>query len=283
MSIVIEKLSYVYDAKAAFRSQALSGISLEIEDGDFFGVVGRTGSGKSTLIGHLNGLTAVQSGCVFVDGIDLTGKYDKKQLRAKVGMVFQYPEYQLFADTVRADVAFGPNNLGLPSDEVDRRVRESIALVGLDYDTVAERSPFELSGGQMRRVALAGIIAMKPNILVLDEPTAGLDPAGKKEILSLVDSLRPGIKTIIMVSHNMDEVSAYCNKIAVLEGGALKGVFTPEELFSDRALALSYGIELPSVTRIACKLQDAGMDIKLPCLSVGELAERIAASKGGGK
>ncbi len=261
MPIKIENLSFVYDKKAVFKKQALKNISLNVEDGDFLAIVGSTGSGKSTLVTHLNGLIPVQSGSVTVDDIDLTKKYDAKRLRAKVGMVFQYPEYQLFAETVYADVAFGPKNLGLSDDEIFVRVKESLGLVGLDYDEVKDRSPFELSGGQMRRVALAGVIAMKPSILVLDEPTAGLDPRGKRDIMTLVDGLRKEIKIVIVISHNMDEVAEYCNRVAVLSDGELKGVFTPKELFSDYEKADRFGIELPSAAKLARKLSEKGMDV----------------------
>ena len=213
MPIKIENLSFTYDPKAKFKKTALKDVSLSIEDGDFLAIVGHTGSGKSTLVTHLNGLTKVQSGKITVDEVDLTGKFDAKKLRAKVGMVFQYPEYQLFADTVELDVAFGPKNLGLDEDEIKVRVRNAIEAVGLDFDEIREKSPFELSGGQMRRVAIAGVIAMRPEILVLDEPTAGLDPKGKRDIMELVLSLKKTTKTVIMISHNMDEVAKYCNKI----------------------------------------------------------------------
>ena len=184
MPIKIEHLSYVYNPKTAFASRALEDINLAVEKGDFLGIIGHTGSGKSTLVTHLNALTRIQTGAIFGDEIDLRPKkIDFKKLRSRVGMVFQYPEYQLFDETVYKDVAFGPKNLGLGAEEIAERVREAIELVGLNYETVKDRSPFELSGGQMRRVALAGVIAMRPEVLVLDEPTAGLDPRGKTEIM----------------------------------------------------------------------------------------------------
>ena len=278
MSIKIENLSYIYDPKAKFKKTALKGVSLSIDDGDFLAIVGHTGSGKSTLVTHLNGLVKIQSGKIEVDGIDLTAKYDAKKLRAKVGMVFQYPEYQLFADTVSEDVAFGPKNLGLDRDEIDKRVKDAIVSVGLDYEEIKDKSPFELSGGQMRRVAIAGVLAMRPEILVLDEPTAGLDPKGKKDIMELIRSLQKSTKIVIMISHNMDEVAKYCNKIALLSNGELVGVYTPKQLFVDDTIT-KYGLTLPSTVALARKLKNAGI-IQNDCiLTEEELVEEIA--KGG--
>lgn len=279
MPIIVENLSYTYDPKAPFKKDALKNVSLTIEDGDFFGIIGHTGSGKSTLITHFNGLIPVQSGKIIVDGVDLTGKYDKKKLRAKVGMVFQYPEYQLFADTVREDVGFGPRNLGLSAAETERRTQESIRLVGMDYEEIKNRSPFELSGGQMRRVALAGVIAMMPQILVLDEPTAGLDPMGKATIMRLINSLRSQIKTVVIISHNMDEVAANCNKIAVMSESELKGVFTPRRLFSGDT-AEKMGVELPSVTALARKLAARGLAVGDDIFDEKALTEAIKKAKG---
>lgn len=279
MSIEIKNLSYVYDPKAAFAARALDDVSFTIEDGDFFGIIGHTGSGKSTLVTHFNGLIPVQSGTVVVDGVDLSKKYDKKALRAKVGMVFQYPEYQLFADTVAEDVGFGPKNLGLDKTEIEKRVREAVSLVGLDYEEIKNRSPFELSGGQMRRVALAGVIAMRPSILVLDEPTAGLDPRGKKDILNLINDLRATVRIVVVISHNMDEVAAYCNRVAVLKNGKNQGVFTPKQLFGGDT-AEKMGIELPSVTRFARLLRSKGMPIADDVIGEEELLSAIASAKG---
>lgn len=282
MAVEIKDLTYVYNPKSPFEKKALDRVSLTVDDGDFFGIIGHTGSGKSTLISHLNALTRVQpklniSSVLRVCGIDLTAKKpDLKALREKVGMVFQYPEYQLFADTVADDVAYGPKNLGLDEAEIDVRVREAIGKVGLDYNDVAQRSPFELSGGQKRRAAIAGVIAMRPELLILDEPTAGLDPRGKSEILDLLREIKRTCPTIIMVSHNMDEVAACCNKVAVLGEGKVMGVFTPAELFSRRELIHSLGLELPTVTELAAYLADSGIPVNPAVLTEEELILSLA-------
>ena len=284
MSIQIEHLNYVYDPKSPFANRALDDVSLTIEDGDFFGIIGHTGSGKSTLVSHLNALIRVQTklnpDCVLrVSGIDLAAKKpDLKALRERVGMVFQYPEYQLFADTVRDDVAYGPRNLGLSAEETDVRVREAVRLVGLDYDEIAERSPFELSGGQKRRVAVAGVIAMRPEVLIMDEPTAGLDPRGKHEILALVREIKKSCPTIIMVSHNMDEIAECCNKVAVLGEGKIMGVFTPAELFSRRELIHSLGLELPTVTECAAFLAERRPGVRPDTLTEEELLDELTTA-----
>lgn len=276
--IEVQKLSYVYSPKTPFTTQALFDVELGIETGDFFGIIGGTGAGKSTLISHFNALTRVQknSGTVIVDGMDLSAKkIDLKKLRAKVGMVFQYPEHQLFDDTVLKDVMFGPKNLGLDKAEQEQRARAAISLVGLDCAEVADRSPFELSGGQKRRVALAGVIAMHPEILVLDEPTAGLDPVGKREIMELILRIKNDCPTIVMISHNMDEIARYCNKIAVLSKGRVKGVFSPSELFGSEELLNECGVELPLVTEIAVKLNKLGVDIDRSILTEAELTDAV--------
>lgn len=284
MPIRIEHLNYVYNEKTTFATAALKDISLEIREGDFLGVIGHTGSGKSTLISHLNALTRIQSGVIFVDDIDLRPKkLDFKKLRSKVGMVFQYPEYQLFAETVYKDVAFGPENIKLPEEEIAVRVKEAIGLVGLDFDVVKDRSPFELSGGQMRRVALAGVIAMKPEYLVLDEPTAGLDPRGKTEIMQLVKSIARTCKSVIMISHNMDEVAAYCNRIAVLSQGKLYGVYEPRELFRSREMLKSLKIDVPAVTSLAAGLYERGFNVDPSIIDEKELTDAVCAEYFGRK
>ncbi len=281
--ISVKNLSYVYSPKTPFTKQALFDINFDIADGDFFGIIGSTGAGKSTLVSHFNALTRIQkkSGTVIVDDMDLSvKKLDLKRLRAKVGMVFQYPEHQLFDDIVEKDVRFGPKNLGLSADEQKARAKNAIELVGLDYAAIAERSPFELSGGQKRRVALAGVLAMQPEILVLDEPTAGLDPVGKREIMELIVRIKSVCPTVVMISHNMDEIAAYCNRIAVLGHGKLIGVFTPKELFGSRELLEKSDVNLPLVTEIASRLNAAGVDIDPSILTESELTEAVLKAGG---
>ena len=276
--IEVKNLSFVYSPKTPFTTQALFDINLKIETGDFFGIIGSTGAGKSTLVSHFNALTKIQknSGTVLVDDMDLSAKkVDLKKLLAKVGMVFQYPEHQLFADTVLSDVMFGPKNIGLDGAEAEARAKSAIELVGLNFSEIAERSPFELSGGQKRRVALAGVIAMQPETLILDEPTAGLDPKGKREIMELVLRIKSACPTVVMISHNMDEIAEYCNKIAVLKGGRVMGVFSPRELFGSEQLLESCGVELPLVTEIAVKLNGLGVNVDKSVLTEDELFEQI--------
>lgn len=284
--IDVKNLSFVYSPKTPFTTQALFGIDLSIERGDFFGIIGSTGAGKSTLVSHFNALTRIQkkSGTVIVDGMDLSAKkIDLKKLRATVGMVFQYPEHQLFDETVERDVMFGPKNLGLDKDEQLERAKEAIGLVGLDYNEIADRSPFELSGGQKRRVALAGVLAMRPQVLVLDEPTAGLDPVGKRDIMELIVRVKSVCPTVVMISHNMDEIASYCNKIAVLSHGKVLCVKTPRELFSSRELLERGDVRLPLITQIASGLSERGVNIDPSILSEDELVEAILAAKGKGE
>jgi len=280
MPIVFDNVSFVYNPKSPFRKTALEGVTLTIEDGDFFGIIGHTGSGKSTLVSHINGLIKLQSGKLTVGDFDLSKRKVKyRELRAYAGMVFQYPEHQLFDESVAKDVGFGPRNLKLDKDEIDRRVRRAIELVGLNYDEIADKSPFEISGGQKRRVALAGVIAMKPKVLILDEPTAGLDPSGKKEIMALINSLKATCPTIIMVSHNMDEIAANCNKIAVMSGGRVEYVLPPRDLFRNADRLRELRLDVPSATKVAGMLADRGWDIDKGIYCMKELAEAIAAKK----
>lgn len=287
-AIEIKNLTYVYSPKTPFEKVALSDINLTIEDGQFVGIVGATGSGKSTLIQHLNGLVKVQDkkkSSVVVNGMSATDKKTLKNLRFEVGMVFQYPEYQLFADTVEKDVAFGPKNMKLEKDEIDRRVRRAIEVVGLDYDAFAHRSPFDLSGGEKRRVAIAGVIAMEPKILVLDEPVAGLDPQGREEILALVKKLQKEVSpTVIMVSHNMDDIAVIADRIVALKDGKLIADGTPKEVFSNRKLIEDAGLDVPCSTRISDMLIARGIDLPRDIISMDELCEKLAeikAKKGG--
>ncbi len=276
MSIVIENLSYVYSPKTPFEHKALDNISLTVEDGDFLGIIGATGSGKSTFIQHLNGLIKLTSGKITVDGIELHNKPDLKKLRAEVGMVFQYPEYQLFDETVEKDVSFGPKNLGLKKDEIAERVKEAVETVGLDYEQFKERSPFELSGGQKRRVAIAGVIAMRPQILVLDEPTAGLDPVGRIEMFDLIAKLKETtVKTIIMVSHNMDEISEVANKIAVLEHGKLRCHGTPKELFKHAEELEEIGLDIPTAIKLKNELKARGVELSDDIVTANDFVEAV--------
>ncbi|MCL2861778.1 MAG: energy-coupling factor transporter ATPase [Firmicutes bacterium] len=284
MSIIIKNLSYTYNPKSIFEKVALKNINLQIENGDFFGIIGHTGSGKSTLINHLNALTRIQkgSGEIIIQGIDLTQKkLDFRRLRSEVGMVFQYPEYQLFDETVAKDVGFGARNLKLDKKEIEWRVKEAIELVGLNYEEIKDRSPFEISGGQKRRAAIAGVLAMRPKILILDEPTAGLDPRGKKEILDLVQNIKEKMcRTIVMISHNMDEIARVANKIAVMHKGEIVCVKPPKELFSEREILKKYNISMPQATLLANELADKGFEIDRGIVDEEELIEKITNYSG---
>lgn len=276
MPIIIEQLHHTYLPGSALAYPALTGISLTVSDGEFLGVIGHTGSGKSTLIQHFNGLLLPTSGSVLVDGLDTREKKLRKQIRSLVGMVFQYPEYQLFDETVARDVAFGPKNMGLAEDEIDARVEEALQLVGLDPAEFSEKSPFELSGGEKRRAALAGILAMRPKFLVLDEPMAGLDPRGRHEILSLIESLREQYGTgIVMVSHSMDDVAMYADRIAVLDNGALSFVGPPEEVFARGNELLEMGLNLPQATQLVRALRERGVAIERDYYRMDELRDDL--------
>ncbi len=276
MPIVIEQLSHTYQPGSALAYPALSDISLTISEGEFLGIIGHTGSGKSTLIQHFNGLLLPTGGSVRVDGLDTREKKLRKSIRALVGMVFQYPEYQLFEETVEADVAFGPKNMGLGEEDVRERVSEALERVGLPPKTFSEKSPFELSGGEKRRAALAGILAMRPKYLVLDEPMAGLDPRGRADILSLVESLREQNGTcIVMVSHSMDDVAYYADRIAVLCGGALSMLGAPGEIFSRGGELLEMGLDLPQATRLVRALREKGVDMGRDYYRMDELTAEL--------
>jgi len=261
MSIEIKDLSYVYSPGTPYAAAALNGVTLTVNEGDFVAIIGKTGSGKSTFIQHLNALIRLQSGSVKVCDIDLTEKKpDLKKLRGTVGMVMQYPEYQLFDETVAKDVSYGPKNLGLSEGEIKGRVREAIELVGLSYDEVADRSPFELSGGQKRRVAIAGVIAMKPRILVLDEPTAGLDPRGKKEILALVKKLKEtSSPTVLIISHDMDAVAENADKVALFSEGKVEAFASPREIFYDDGLLSRTEMDRPAVVKVVKEMEKRGV------------------------
>lgn len=256
---------------------ALRDVSLTVRRGEFLGLAGHTGSGKSTLVQHLNGLIRPQEGSVRALGLDLTNKKDAAAVKAKVGVVFQYPERQLFAETVAQDVAFGPHNLGLPQDEVDRRVESSLSRVGLDLSTVGDKSPFELSGGQQRRVAFAGVLAMEPEVLVLDEPMAGLDPAARRDFLGLIDRLHREGLTVVMVSHSMDDLANCCDRIVVMNEGAVFAEGTPEQVFAHADELKSIGLGVPAAQRMALALAEAGVPLRRGGLyTVESLADELA-------
>ena len=279
-AIEIKHLTYIYSRKTPYEKKALDDVNLCIEEGSFVGIVGATGSGKSTFIQHLNGLIKVQdkkTSSVVVQGMSATDKKTLKNLRFKVGMVFQYPEYQLFADTVEKDVAFGPKNMKLSTEEIDERVRKAMDVVGLDYDQFASRSPFYLSGGGKRRAAIAGVIAMQPEILVLDEPVAGLDPAGREEILALVKKLQKEVSpTIILVSHNMDDIAVMADRIIALKDGKVVMDGTPKEVFSDRKHVEEIGLDVPFSTSLSDEFIARGYDLPKDIISLDELADALS-------
>ena len=250
MIMKIENLNYIYNENTPFEKKALDNINLEIDQGEFIGLIGHTGSGKSTLVQHLNGLVKPTSGRIIIDGVDITEKKSNlKEIRQKVGLVFQYPEHQLFEETIYKDIAFGPKNLGLSKEEVEERVKESMEQVGLDFETLKDRSPFELSGGQKRRVAIAGVIAMHPKILVLDEPTAGLDPRGRDEVLGeILKIYKKRNITVILVSHNMEDIAKLVSRILVMDKGKLAMDNTPLEIFKRSDELKKIGLGIPQIT-----------------------------------
>lgn len=279
MSIVIEKLNYVYMAGGPYETKALNDVSLTIGDGEFIGLIGHTGSGKSTLVQHLNGLLRPTSGRILVDGLDLADKQtDRRAVRRKVGLVFQYPENQLFEETVEKDIAFGPRNLGLDDAEVSRRVREAMAKVALDYERLKDRSVFELSGGQMRRVAIAGVLAMEPGTLVLDEPCAGLDPRGREEILGLIRNLHEQAgTTIVMVSHSMDDVASLAERVIVMNHGEIVMDGAPRDVFSRGEELRAIGLDVPQAVELAQQLRARGLPVPEGVYREEELEQAIGA------
>ena len=258
----VKNLKYVYSAGTPFEHTALEDVSFSVNRGEFIGIIGHTGSGKSTLMQQLNGLLKPTSGSVILDGQDIwSDKKLTRQARFRVGLVFQYPEYQLFEETVYRDIAFGPKNMGLPAGEVDRRVREAAGFVGIT-DAQLQASPFDLSGGQKRRVAIAGVIAMNPEVLILDEPTAGLDPSGRREILSNIAAYRKSKNaTIMMVSHSMEDVARLTDRLLVLSGSRLAMDGTPDEIFAHTDELVNMGLNIPQVTQVFLHLRQMGLDV----------------------
>ena len=279
----IDNLTHTYSAGTPFERSAVKDISFAVNRGEFLGIIGHTGSGKSTLIQHFNGLLKPTAGRVLLDGRDIWAEPKKiRDVRFRVGLVFQYPEYQLFEETVYKDIAFGPKNMGRSGEELDRCVRWAAKLVGLS-SAVLEKSPFELSGGQKRRVALAGVMAMEPEVLVLDEPTAGLDPAGRENLMANIRNYHENHGgTVILVSHNMDEVARNAERILVLKSSGVLMDGTPAEVFARGEELLAAGLEVPQATRVAMALKQRGVDIDPAVYTVEELHRRLAALRKGG-
>ena len=276
MSIEVKNLTHTYSAGGALQQTAIRDVNMVIEEGEFVAIVGHTGSGKSTLVQHLNGLLKPTSGQVLVDGEDMNGEgVNKRLIRQKVGLVFQYPEYQLFEETVAKDIAFGPKNQGLSEEEIDRRVRKAMARVQLDYDKYAERSPFELSGGQMRRVAIAGVLAMEPRYLILDEPAAGLDPKGRDRILGMVKDLHEAGVTVVMVSHSMDDCARLATRMIVMSQGTVVASDTPRKLFAQRELMNSVHLGVPEAAKLCALLREKGIDLPEDLYTQEELHQHI--------
>jgi len=274
MPIIFQDVNYVYDPDTPWQTRALSNINLRIDDGEFIGIVGPTGSGKSTLVQHLNGLLKPTSGKVIVDDIEVGAEKAKrmKTLREKVGLVFQYPEHQLFEETVRDDIAFGPKNLGLDDDEIQERVHWACELVGLNPD-ILERSPFELSGGQMRRAAIAGVLAMKCKVLVLDEPTAGLDPRGREIIMGQLRALHKSGMTLIMVSHGIDEIAQLADRVIVMSRGQIGMQGATRDIFRQYDKLKDLSLDTPTITTIMRRLHRAGLPVPRDVLTVDEAAQ----------
>ena len=277
MPIEVSHLTHCYSEGSALRTVALDDVSFRIENGEFVGIIGHTGSGKSTLVQHLNGLLKPTSGQVLVDGEDLNGEHvNRRALRQRIGLVFQYPEYQLFEETVAKHIAFGPKNQGLSAAEINERVRYAMECVHLDYQKYAERSPFELSGGQMRRVAIAGVLAMKPSVLILDEPTAGLDPRGRDRILGMLEELhaRENV-TILMVSHSMDDMARLASRLIVMSDGKVVADGTPREIFMQEEMMTSIGLDIPEAARLCARLRAKGYDLPADLFRPEQLKEQL--------
>ena len=277
----VQNLNYIYSIGTPFEHQALKDVSFAVNRGEFIGIIGHTGSGKSTLMQQLNGLLKPTSGKILLDGKDIwSDKKLTRQARFRVGLVFQYPEYQLFEETVYKDIAFGPKNMGLSAEEIDRRVRDAASIVGLT-EAQLQVSPFDLSGGQKRRVAIAGVIAMEPEVLILDEPTAGLDPSGREEILKNIEDYRKKHNaTVMMVSHSMDDVARLTDRLLVLNGSHLAMDGTPDEVFARAEELVAMGLNIPQVTRVFLELRELGLDVP-PVYTMQQAIEVLKSVKGG--
>ncbi|GAB6085467.1 energy-coupling factor transporter ATPase [Alkaliphilus crotonatoxidans] len=277
MSIKIEGLTHIYNPNSPFETKALDNINLEIQSGEFIGLIGHTGSGKSTLTQHLNGLLKPHSGKIFINDVDITDKGIKLgEIRKRVGLVFQYPEHQLFEESVFKDIAFGPTNLGLKEEEVAQRVKEAMELVMLNFDELKDRSPFELSGGQRRRVAIAGVLAMKPEVLILDEPTAGLDPRGRDDILDQIKRFHQEMKnTVILVSHSMEDIAKLVDRIIVMHRGTVALTGTPGQVFQEVDTLESIGLGIPQISYLVKRLKEAGIQLREDIFTVEEAREEI--------
>lgn len=277
MSIKIENLNHVYMPKTPFEKIALNNINCEIKDGEFIALIGHTGSGKSTFIQHLNGLLSPTSGNIIVDGINIADKKVKlSDIRKKVGLVFQYPEYQLFEETIEKDIEYGPRNLGISEEEISNRVKRSMEMVGLDYETYKDKSPFDLSGGQKRRVAIAGVIAMEPKVLILDEPTAGLDPKGREDILAQIRILHKEYgMTIIMVSHSMEDVAKIADRVIVMNSGEIVLDGEIAEIFKEIEILEKIGLAVPQVTYLIRELRKKGFNISEEIFTISQAKEAL--------
>lgn len=277
MSIQVKNIYYVYNEGTPFKTEALKNVSFEIEDNEFVGIIGHTGSGKSTLIQHLNGLLRPTSGKIYINGIDITdSRVNLKDIRKEVGLVFQYPEHQLFEETIFKDIAFGPINLGLSEEEVKARVYEAMDIVGISRE-LENKSPFEVSGGQRRRIAIAGVLSMKPRVLILDEPTAGLDPRGKDEILNKIKQIHDKYKmTTILVSHSMEDMARLADKLIVMNNGEIELLGTPREVFKQVEKLENIGLGVPQITYLARELRSKGIDLPADILTIDEAKEYIS-------
>lgn len=277
MSIKVENLTHIYMPGTPFEMTALDDISLELEEGKFYAIIGHTGSGKSTFIQHLNGLLKPTSGKIFIGDVDITDKKTvMSEVRKRVGLVFQYPEYQLFEETIEKDVAFGPKNLGLPEAEIQSRVRKAMEIVGLDFEKYRNLSPFELSGGQKRRVAIAGVIAMEPQVLILDEPTAGLDPKGRDEILAQIIKLHEYYKsTVILVTHSMEDVAEIADEVIVMSDSKVIMKGLPSEVFTQAELLESVGLGAPQITYLMKALKEKGFDVSTDIFTVKDAKKEL--------